>query len=184
MARQSYIFTSESVSEGHPDKVADRISDTVVDAFLSEDPVARVACETLVTTQRIVLAGEVRAAKPQAKASTTKAKSQSPPAAKGGTRAKTRAKTAQPAARTGRSTKVHTPKGQVAPNAAKRDKTIDDGPVPASGWAVVESKPPAGRMNTDDLMNTAARAITEIVSIGLESVRESIGSVLGRIPRP
>ncbi len=61
MARQSYIFTSESVSEGHPDKVADRISDTVVDAFLSEDPVARVACETLVTTQRIILAGEVRA---------------------------------------------------------------------------------------------------------------------------
>jgi len=61
LARQSYIFTSESVSEGHPDKVADRISDTVVDAFLSEDPVARVACETLVTTQRIILAGEVRA---------------------------------------------------------------------------------------------------------------------------
>ena len=61
MARSSYLFTSESVSEGHPDKVADRISDTVVDAFLAEDPVARVACETLVTTQRIVLAGEVRA---------------------------------------------------------------------------------------------------------------------------
>ncbi len=60
MRRQSYVFTSESVSEGHPDKVADRISDTVVDAFLGEDPVARVACETLVTTQRIVLAGEVR----------------------------------------------------------------------------------------------------------------------------
>ena len=61
MARSSYIFTSESVSEGHPDKVADQISDTVVDAFLSEDPYARVACETLVTTNRIVLAGEVRA---------------------------------------------------------------------------------------------------------------------------
>jgi S-adenosylmethionine synthetase len=60
MKRQSYVFTSESVSEGHPDKVADRISDTVVDAFLAEDPFARVACETLVTTQRIVLAGEVR----------------------------------------------------------------------------------------------------------------------------
>jgi S-adenosylmethionine synthetase len=59
--RQNYIFTSESVSEGHPDKVADRISDTVVDAFIGADPVARVACETLVTTQRIVLAGEVRA---------------------------------------------------------------------------------------------------------------------------
>ena len=60
MARQSYIFTSESVSEGHPDKVADRISDTVVDAFLTADPYARVGCETLVTTNRIVLAGEVR----------------------------------------------------------------------------------------------------------------------------
>ena len=60
MARTSYLFTSESVSEGHPDKVADRISDTVVDAFLGADPYARVACETLVTTNRIVLAGEVR----------------------------------------------------------------------------------------------------------------------------
>ena len=58
--RASYLFTSESVSEGHPDKVADRISDTVVDAFLAADPYARVACETLVTTNRIVLAGEVR----------------------------------------------------------------------------------------------------------------------------
>ncbi|MGE0742964.1 MAG: methionine adenosyltransferase [Hyphomonadaceae bacterium] len=64
MARSNYVFTSESVSEGHPDKVADRISDTVVDAFLSADPQARVACETLVTTNRIVLAGEVRASKP------------------------------------------------------------------------------------------------------------------------
>lgn len=60
MARSSYIFTSESVSEGHPDKVCDRISDTVLDLFLSKDPVARVACETLTTTQRIVLAGETR----------------------------------------------------------------------------------------------------------------------------
>ncbi len=60
MARPSYIFTSESVSEGHPDKVADRISDTIVDAFLEADPYARVAAETLVTTQRIVVAGEVR----------------------------------------------------------------------------------------------------------------------------
>ena len=59
-SRASYLFTSESVSEGHPDKVADRISDTVVDAFLAADPYARVACETLVTTNRIVLAGEVR----------------------------------------------------------------------------------------------------------------------------
>ena len=58
--RASYLFTSESVSEGHPDKVADQISDTVVDAFLAADPFARVACETLVTTYRIVLAGEVR----------------------------------------------------------------------------------------------------------------------------
>ncbi|PHS25169.1 MAG: methionine adenosyltransferase [Robiginitomaculum sp.] len=60
MSRQSYIFTSESVSEGHPDKVCDRISDTVVDMFLEKDPQARVACETLTTTNRIVLAGEVR----------------------------------------------------------------------------------------------------------------------------
>ena len=55
-----YLFTSESVSEGHPDKVADRISDTVLDAFLRADPQARVACETMVTTNRIVLAGETR----------------------------------------------------------------------------------------------------------------------------
>lgn len=58
--RSDYLFTSESVSEGHPDKVADQISDAVVDLFLSRDPEARVACETLVTTNRIVLAGEVR----------------------------------------------------------------------------------------------------------------------------
>ena len=55
-----YLFTSESVSEGHPDKVADRISDTILDAFLKDDPEARVACETLVTTDRVVIAGEVR----------------------------------------------------------------------------------------------------------------------------
>ena len=55
-----YLFTSESVSEGHPDKVADRISDTVLDTFLEVDPQARVACETLVTTNRVVMAGEVR----------------------------------------------------------------------------------------------------------------------------
>jgi len=60
VARSSYLFTSESVSEGHPDKVADRVSDTVVDAFLAADPYARVACETMVTTQRIIIAGEVR----------------------------------------------------------------------------------------------------------------------------
>jgi len=62
MSRQSYIFTSESVSEGHPDKVCDRISDEVVDLLLSKDPQARVACETLTTTNRIILAGEIRCA--------------------------------------------------------------------------------------------------------------------------
>ncbi len=60
MARQDYLFTSESVSEGHPDKVCDRISDAVVDAYLREMPEARVACETLATTNRIVIAGETR----------------------------------------------------------------------------------------------------------------------------
>ncbi|MCW2310093.1 methionine adenosyltransferase [Rhodobium gokarnense] len=60
MSRSNYLFTSESVSEGHPDKVCDRISDGVVDAFMEADPVSRVAVETLVTTNRIVLAGEVR----------------------------------------------------------------------------------------------------------------------------
>ncbi len=55
-----FLFTSESVSEGHPDKVADRLSDTVLDAYLAADPYARVACETLVTTNRVVLAGETR----------------------------------------------------------------------------------------------------------------------------
>jgi S-adenosylmethionine synthetase len=55
-----FLFTSESVSEGHPDKVADRISDTVLDTFLAADPYSRVACETLVTTNRVVLAGETR----------------------------------------------------------------------------------------------------------------------------
>ncbi|MDO9489711.1 MAG: S-adenosylmethionine synthetase N-terminal domain-containing protein, partial [Sphingomonadaceae bacterium] len=60
--RSSYLFTSESVSEGHPDKVSDQISDAIVDLFLTKDPVSRVACETLVTTNRIVLAGEVRCA--------------------------------------------------------------------------------------------------------------------------
>ena len=60
MPRGSYLFTSESVAEGHPDKVCDRISDAIVDLFLSHDPQARVAVETLATTNRIVLAGEVR----------------------------------------------------------------------------------------------------------------------------
>jgi S-adenosylmethionine synthetase len=58
--RSNYLFTSESVSEGHPDKVADQISDAIVDLFLSKDPEARVACETLTTTQLVVLAGEIR----------------------------------------------------------------------------------------------------------------------------
>ena len=60
MRQGDFVFTSESVSEGHPDKVSDRISDSIVDAFLSVDPYARVACETLCTTNRIVIAGEVR----------------------------------------------------------------------------------------------------------------------------
>jgi|TARA_B100001741_G_scaffold313791_1_gene322034 S-adenosylmethionine synthetase len=60
MTKQNYLFTSESVSEGHPDKVCDRISDMVVDSYLSIDPFARVACETLTTTNKVVLAGEVR----------------------------------------------------------------------------------------------------------------------------
>jgi S-adenosylmethionine synthetase len=58
--RNSFLFTSESVSEGHPDKVSDQISDSIVDLFLSKDPEARVACETLTTTQLVVLAGEIR----------------------------------------------------------------------------------------------------------------------------
>jgi S-adenosylmethionine synthetase len=60
VSRASYLFTSESVSEGHPDKVCDRISDTIVDAYLGAMPEARVACETLATTNRVVIAGEVR----------------------------------------------------------------------------------------------------------------------------
>jgi len=60
MTKKSYLFTSESVSEGHPDKVCDRISDMVVDTYLSKEPLARVACETLTTTNKVVLAGETR----------------------------------------------------------------------------------------------------------------------------
>ena len=60
---KNFLFTSESVSEGHPDKVSDRISDMVVDTYLSHDPYARVACETLTTTNKVVLAGEVRGPK-------------------------------------------------------------------------------------------------------------------------
>ena len=58
--KRTYLFTSESVSEGHPDKVCDRISDMVVDTYLSKDPLSRVGCETLTTTNKVVLAGEVR----------------------------------------------------------------------------------------------------------------------------
>ena len=66
---KNYLFTSESVSEGHPDKVSDRISDMVVDTYISADPYSRVACETLTTTNKVVLAGEVRG--PEIKLSTT-----------------------------------------------------------------------------------------------------------------
>ena len=58
--KRDYLFTSESVSEGHPDKVCDRISDMVVDTYLTKDPLSRVACETLTTTNKVVLAGEIR----------------------------------------------------------------------------------------------------------------------------
>ena len=58
--KKDYLFTSESVSEGHPDKVCDRISDMVVDTYLGMDPQSRVGCETLTTTNKVVLAGEVR----------------------------------------------------------------------------------------------------------------------------
>tara|TARA_B100001093_G_scaffold309369_1_gene295169 strand:- start:5297 stop:6463 length:1167 start_codon:yes stop_codon:yes gene_type:complete len=60
MTKKNYLFTSESVSEGHPDKVCDRISDMVVDSYLSKDPFSRVACETLTTTNKVILAGEIR----------------------------------------------------------------------------------------------------------------------------
>jgi S-adenosylmethionine synthetase len=63
MQNNKYLFTSESVSEGHPDKVCDRISDMVVDSYLSRDPFSRVACETLTTTNKVVLAGEIRGPK-------------------------------------------------------------------------------------------------------------------------
>ena len=60
--RSDYLFTSESVSEGHPDKVSDQISDAIVDLMLAKDPEARVACETMTTTQRVILSGEIRCA--------------------------------------------------------------------------------------------------------------------------
>ena len=63
MKNNNYLFTSESVSEGHPDKVCDRISDMVVDSYLTKDPFSRVACETLTTTNKVILAGEIRGPK-------------------------------------------------------------------------------------------------------------------------
>ena len=63
MSKNKYLFTSESPSEGHPDKVCDRISDMVVDTYLQKDPFSRVACETLTTTNKVVLAGETRGPK-------------------------------------------------------------------------------------------------------------------------
>ena len=65
MARQNYTFTSESVSEGHPDKVCDRISDAILDALIAEEPEARVACETFATTNRVVIGGEVGLSDPE-----------------------------------------------------------------------------------------------------------------------
>jgi len=59
MTRQNYVFTSESVSEGHPDKVCDRVSDSILDALLAEEPNARVGCETFATTNQVVVGGEV-----------------------------------------------------------------------------------------------------------------------------
>src|SRR6266705_1553359 len=59
MARDEYLFTSESVTEGHPDKIADQISDAVLDAIVAQDPTGRVACETLLTTGLVVVAGEI-----------------------------------------------------------------------------------------------------------------------------
>ena len=59
MSRQNYVFTSESVSEGHPDKLCDQISDAVLDALLAEEPEARVACEAFATTATVVIGGEI-----------------------------------------------------------------------------------------------------------------------------
>jgi S-adenosylmethionine synthetase len=65
MSRSNYLFTSESVSEGHPDKICDRISDAILDAFLAEEEMARVACETFATTNRVVVGGEVGLSSPE-----------------------------------------------------------------------------------------------------------------------
>ena len=68
--RKNYTFTSESVSEGHPDKLCDRVSDSVLDAFLSLEPNARVACETFATTSRVIVGGEVGLTDPMVLANT------------------------------------------------------------------------------------------------------------------
>ncbi len=65
MSRQNYLFTSESVSEGHPDKICDRVSDAILDAFLAEEELARVACETFATTDRVIVGGEVGLSSPE-----------------------------------------------------------------------------------------------------------------------
>ena len=80
MTRMNYTFTSESVSEGHPDKVCDRISDAVLDAFLAEEPEARVAAETFATTNRVVIGGEVGLSDPGQTAKITWARSTRSPA--------------------------------------------------------------------------------------------------------
>ena len=72
MSPKDYVFTSESVPEGHPDKVCDRISDAVLDAFLTEGPNARVACETFATTNRVVVGGEVGLSSKEATAAVMK----------------------------------------------------------------------------------------------------------------
>ncbi len=59
MMKKDFLFTSESVSEGHPDKVADQVSDAVLDAIFKQDPASRVACETMVTTGMVMIAGEI-----------------------------------------------------------------------------------------------------------------------------
>ena len=90
----SYVFTSESVTEGHPDKMADQVSDAVLDAMLAQDPMSRVACETLLTTGLVVVAGEI----------TTKARGRHPrpraqtPSTTSATTTRSRASTATPAA--------------------------------------------------------------------------------------
>jgi S-adenosylmethionine synthetase len=65
MSHKNYVFTSESVSEGHPDKICDRVSDAILDAFLAEEELARVACETFATTNRVIVGGEVGLSSPE-----------------------------------------------------------------------------------------------------------------------